>query len=140
MQFWMIFLFLGVAMFRLARAFFSLFTQFLRTGRCHLVDDLFSVGGSLILELLGWCWWLLLTLTMVFYQFLHPVFQGIAWWTMFLWLLIRPSWFGSLTKRLPGSPYHHNRRIRRFIQSPGPYEEAYDSRLVLLSAYQVHGW
>ncbi len=59
---------------------------------------------------------------------------------MFLWLLFKPFQLGFIFRCLPGSPYHHNKRIRRYIQSPGPYVEGYDSRLVPLSAFQVHGW
>ncbi len=136
----MIFIFLGIAMFRMAQAFFSLIIQTLQTGRCHLVENLYHVGGSFILEILGWLWWILLSIMLVFYQLFVTVFHWVAWCTMFLWLLVKLFQFGYILRCLPGSPYSHNKQIRRFIQSPGPYVEAYNSRLVLLSSYQDHGW
>ncbi len=36
----------------MAQALFSLLIQTMRTGSCHLVDDLFQVGGDFIMEFL----------------------------------------------------------------------------------------
>ncbi len=78
MQWWMIFIFLGIAVFGMARAFFSLFVQFLTTGRCHLVDDFYDLGGKFILKILGWLWWIFTSIMLVFYQLFQPVFHGVA--------------------------------------------------------------
>ncbi len=42
----------------------------LNTGRCHLVEDFFQVGGDFILEILGWLWCIFLFIMLVFSQFL----------------------------------------------------------------------
>ncbi len=69
-----------------------------------------------------------------------PSLTCIAWWTVFLRLLFNHSKIYGHLEKLPSTPYHHNRSIRQFIESPGPFSKAYDASFLLASIYWKQGW
>ncbi len=127
----------------MAQAFSFLIMHTLMAGRYPLLHSILQVVGNFLFEILGWMWWMwwiFFSIVLMFYHLSLLVVHGIAWWTIFLPLMIMPSQLYFPLRLLPCSPYSHKRWIKHFIQSPGPYVEAYNSRLVLISSYQIHGW
>ncbi len=81
----------GVSMFWMAKAFF-LIIHFLAFGKHPLLNLFYHLGGTLILEVLGWVFWISISILFAIQNFLLPIFYGVAWWGVVFLFFSHPPW------------------------------------------------